>query len=200
MSPAKARLFVALDLPPCPRAALVRWTRQELSAQPGMRLVAAESLHVTLCFLGWREEAEVDRLGELVAACATPAAPRLCIGEPVWLPPRRPRVLALDLTDPDASAAALRARVSETLAANAQYEPETCPFRAHVTVARVGREPGRLAIAPQPPPALRFDSEALTLYRSRLGADGARYEPVLRRAFGPASLYSGRALGPAATP
>ncbi|MDQ6750790.1 MAG: hypothetical protein M3Z33_08575 [Actinomycetota bacterium] len=99
-------------------------------------------------------------------------------------PPRPPGALALDLIDADASTAALQARVSETLAANAEYEPETRPFRAHVTVARLGRATGRVAVAPRPPPALGFDGEALTLYRSRLGAEGARYEPLLRRALG----------------
>ncbi len=88
-------------------------------------------------------------------------------------PPRPPGALALDLIDADASTAALQARVSETLAANAEYEPETRPFRAHVTVARLGRATGRVAVAPRPPPALGFDGEALTLYRSRLGAEGA---------------------------
>ncbi len=182
MSVATARLFVALDLPPEVRTVLARWAQQELLAQPGLRQVAVESLHVTLCFLGSREEAQIGALAEVVRACASPP-PRthLTIGEPAWLPPRRPRVLAVDLADPDASVAALQARVSGALTAEGGYQPETRSFRPHVTVARVPRGARPCAVALRPPPQLRFAGEALTLYRSRPGCHGARYEPVVRR-------------------
>ncbi len=53
---ATARLFVALDLPAAPRAELARWARSAAaSARAGgghVRLLAPESLHATLCFLG----------------------------------------------------------------------------------------------------------------------------------------------------
>ena len=181
MSAPKARLFVALDLPSSARTALTRWRAQQLSGHAGLRLVAAESLHATLCFLGWREETEVGAVAELVSACASPAtAAPLTIGSPTWLPPRRPRVLAVDLVDHDGTLAALQARVSEMLAAGAEHQPEARPFRPHVTVARVARGARVPAVTPSLPPALRFAGEAVTLYRSRLGSGGARYEPVLR--------------------
>jgi 2'-5' RNA ligase len=187
VSVATARLFVALDLPAEPRAALTAWAERELSAQPGVRLVAAPALHLTLCFLGRREEADVEALAAVVDACSSPPpSMRLEIGGLAWLPPRRPRVLAVDLADPDASVAALQARVSAALADIAAYEPEVRPFRPHVTVARAARGARLRAFAPSPPPALRFAGEALTLYRSRLGPDGARYEPVVRRPLAPA--------------
>lgn len=181
MSVAKARLFVALDLPPRPRAALARWAERELSAQPGLRLVDAEALHVTLCFLGWRDEAEAGALAELVRSCSPPP-PRtdLAIGMPAWLPARQPRVLVVDLADRGAALAALQARVSAALIAKAGYEPESRPFRPHVTVARVQRGARLDTFAVGPPPTLRFAGEALTLYRSRLHAEGAHHEPVVR--------------------
>ena len=181
MSAPKARLFVALDLPSSARAALTRWGAQALSGQAGVRPVAAEALHVTLCFLGWREETEVGAVAELVRACAAPpVATPLMTGAPACFPPRRPRVLAVDLVDGDGALVALQARMSETLAAHADYEPEARRFRPHVTVARVARGARLRAVTPPPPPALRFAGEAVTLYRSRLGSGGARYEPVLR--------------------
>ena len=183
MSASKARLFVALDLPSGPRAALARWAARELSEQAALRLVAAEALHVTLCFLGWREEAEVAAVAELVRVCASPpVTAQLTIGAPAWLPPRRPRVLAVDLADPDGAVGDLQARVSAVLAAGAGYEPETRPFRPHVTVARVARGARLRTPIPSPPPPLRFAGEALTLYRSRLARSGARYESVVRQA------------------
>jgi len=60
--PAKERLFVALELPEDVRVALVAWRPRD----GGLRPVAAESLHVTLAFLGWREAADADMIGALL--------------------------------------------------------------------------------------------------------------------------------------
>ena len=62
----------------------------------------------------------------------------------------------------------------------AYHEPETRPFRPHVTVARVPRGKRVSAGHLEDPPALRFSSTGLVLYRSQLGRGGARYEPVVR--------------------
>ena len=55
-----ARLFVALELPAEVRSALERWSREHAGASPGAA-VQAESLHVTLCFLGSRPVARSMR-------------------------------------------------------------------------------------------------------------------------------------------
>jgi RNA 2',3'-cyclic 3'-phosphodiesterase len=174
-----ARLFVALELPGAVRAALAGWATTELGQRPELRLLAAESLHLTLCFLGWRDESELGEIGDAVAACAAPA-PALALAESAWLPPRRPRVVAVDLADGVGALAALQRSVSDAMAATAAYEPEKRPYRPHVTVARVRRgarvRAGELA-APEP---LEFDGAALTLFRSRLARAGASYEPLVR--------------------
>jgi 2'-5' RNA ligase len=183
---ARARLFVALDLPEPAREALAAWGR-EVAAADGderpLRLLPVEALHVTLCFLGWRDEGQAAEIGAL-ALDALPAgapAPDLAFGEAAWLPPRRPRVLAVDLVDVDGTLGDLQARVAGALHQGAAYEPEKRPFRPHVTVARVprGARAGRPdgPVAPEP---LRFAGAALTLYRSRLSRSGAEYEPLAR--------------------
>ncbi|MGH2891327.1 MAG: 2'-5' RNA ligase family protein, partial [Solirubrobacteraceae bacterium] len=74
--------------------------------------------------------------------------------------------------------AAVQSALSAALAVAGHYEPESRPFLAHVTVARVGRDarvrPQELP-APQP---MRFTSTKVTLYRSRRGHGPARYEPL----------------------
>jgi 2'-5' RNA ligase len=169
---------VALDLPPAVRATLTEWTAGELRAIPGLRLIDQGSLHVTLCFLGWRD---LDEVGEIGAACrsaASGAGIRLSLGEALWLPPRRPRVAAVSLTDADGGLGRLQAAVAGALTARGFYEPESRPFLSHVTAARVARG-ARIRPAPlSPPEAVRFDAEAVTLYRSRLERGGARYEPL----------------------
>jgi 2'-5' RNA ligase len=174
----RARLFVALELPPAIRATLAGWAADELRRIPGLRLIDERSLHVTLCFLGWRD---IDEVGEIGAVCRTAASRArigLSLGEALWLPPRRPRVVAVDLVGADRRLARLQAAVADALTAREFYEPETRPFLGHVTVARVARG-ARIRPTPlPPPPAVRFDAEAVTLYRSRLEPGGARYEAL----------------------
>jgi hypothetical protein len=61
------RLFVALDLDHAARSALVSWRAGIVSAHPGVRPVAEDALHVTLCFLGTCAMEDVDAIA---AACA----------------------------------------------------------------------------------------------------------------------------------
>jgi RNA 2',3'-cyclic 3'-phosphodiesterase len=177
--PARARLFVALDLPEPVRHGLAAWARAQAQGREDLRLVDAEMLHVTLCFLGWREEREAEAIGAAVTACATPL-PELRLGEGAWLPPRRPRVLAADLEDGAGAVAELQRRVSEALVAAAGYEPERRTYRPHVTVARVRGRARLRAFELDAPPGTPFRGSALTLYRSSLRRDGALYSPLAR--------------------
>ncbi len=181
-SGAKARLFVALDIPEGVREALAAWQRRELAALPELRPVAPEALHVTLCFLGWRDLAEAGRIGELAVGAAE-AVQNLALGEPTWLPRRVPRVLAIEVEDAGGRCANLQSAVSDALVAGGFYERETRPFLPHVTVGRVrGRRSPRGVRhrPPGPPPPLAFEGAAVTLYRSRPAAGGSTYEPLAR--------------------
>jgi 2'-5' RNA ligase len=182
VTPPKARLFVALDLPGPVRDRLHRWGRAQLGGRDALRAIRRDDLHVTLCFLGWREEADVAHLGGIVRSCAVPV-PELSLGDPVWLPPRRPRVVAVDVADGAGALSALQAALSAALADRGGYEPEARAYRPHVTVVRVrsgARVPARDRSGLEPPDGGGFSGAALTLYRSRLSAAGARYEPAQR--------------------
>jgi 2'-5' RNA ligase len=142
-----------------------------------LRLVAPEYLHVTLCFLGGREESQVEAIGAASVACAAPVG-ELAVGGGLWLPPRRPRVLAVALEDPAERLGAVQAAVSQAMANVAGYKPEQRPFLAHVTVARVRRGERAPRGDLDDPPPLRFAPTTLTLYRSHLSPRGARYEAL----------------------
>jgi 2'-5' RNA ligase len=169
------RLFVAVTLPDHVRGALAGWRPRD----DALRAVDPEALHVTLAFLGWRDDSAVERIGAAAMACARPVS-SVTIGSARWIPPRRPRVLAVDLDDAD-ELTALQARISDAMVQAAGYVPEKRPFLPHVTVARVRRG----ARAPRDelpdPPALRFVPFALTLYRSHLKREGATYEPLVQK-------------------
>ena len=179
-----ARLFVALELPADVREGFARWCADAVSRERGLRLLGAESLHVTLCFLGSRRVEEIDAIsGALAAAAGEPVAP-LSVGEPVWLPARRPRVLAVELCDEQGVLAAVQDRLADALSAGGWYAREARPFLAHVTVARVARDKRVRSFELPSPPAQRFEGSVVTLFRSRLGPGGAQYEGLSRVALG----------------
>lgn len=178
MSDGTARLFIALDLPPAVADALVAW-RAPLLAGDGLRAVDPGALHATLCFLGERPELAVPPLAALVEACAGSAA-GLALGAPLWLPRHRPRVLAVALEDRHGELGALQERTLAALADGGWHEPDPRPYLPHVTVARVRGEARVAPVELAAPPPMAFDGAALSLYRSRLGGDGARYESLTR--------------------
>jgi 2'-5' RNA ligase len=188
---ALARLFVAVDPPPRACEELAAWTRTASAGlglragkrgRPPLRLLAPETLHLTLCFLGSRPVAEIDAIAGALSSGSGPVG-ELCVGAPVWLPPRRPRALAVEVRDDEGELAALHADVSRAIAAVSGWEPERRRFRAHVTLARIGAgsvlrsSRGELSLPATPP--LRFTPAALILYRSWLSPAGASYEPLV---------------------
>jgi 2'-5' RNA ligase len=180
----RVRLFVALDLPDRFRAGIVAWGDREL-ADPGLRRPAPESLHVTLAFLGYRAEKEVEAIAAAVRESVAPA-PWMQLQGPVPVPARgRPRLFALPVVSPGAEA--LQFGLEENLVRGRFYEPEKRPFWPHVTVARVrpeARGSKRPAPVERPPAGLpesleeAFLGVRLTLYRSELQPSGARYVPL----------------------
>jgi 2'-5' RNA ligase len=189
-------MFLALDLPGDAREELVRWRDAILSSRTDVRPVRPEALHVTLIFLGWQDEAAAERIAA-AAFGAIPAGPpaHLTATEVKPIPPRNPRLFALDLDDEDGRATAWQAAMSDALETGGWYRPEKRPFWPHITLARVKR--GERRVPPPPadpsPPAEPFEASTLTLYRSTLRPQGALYEPLAR-------TVAGDALDPASEP
>ena len=174
MSEDRLRLFVALALPENVRCELSRWR----PAMEGLRFVAAQDLHVTLCFLGSLDAGAVPGVVRECGAVAGMAAAPLTVGEALWLPRRAPRVLAVALHDRGGGLGAVQSRLAGALAQAGLYRPEARPFLPHATVARVRRGARVRAVALEDPPPVQFVGRELTVFRSRLGAGGARYEAL----------------------
>jgi 2'-5' RNA ligase len=177
-------VFVALDLPDPVRAGLVEWGGGAL-ADPALRPVKPESLHITLAFLGCRPEKDIPRLGEIIEARQAPA-PKIELGDPVPRPERgRPRLFALPAES--SGTIALQAMLQERLVEARLYEPEKRPFWPHVTVARVRREergskrPALVGQRPGPLPknlSQLFGAVRIVLYRSQIQPQGSHYTPL----------------------
>lgn len=179
------------------REQLAAWARSSLrgfGARTGgrvsLRVLDPELLHVTLCFLGDRPVGELTAIGDALAGCAGPAG-ELSLGAPLWLPPRRPRTLAVEVhDDPDGGLQALQEQLARALASACDFREEHRRFRPHVTVARMREHPerhgrnrgvqGERTLAATP--ALSFAVTEVVLYRSWLSPDGASYEPLVTQA------------------
>ncbi|HET7758111.1 MAG TPA: RNA 2',3'-cyclic phosphodiesterase [Steroidobacteraceae bacterium] len=171
------RLFFALWPDAAQRAALVHAVRKAVRGCGG-RPVPAESLHVTLAFLGSVPESRIAELGA-VAHAAAARAPQvsplaLTLGRIGYA--ARAQILWV-LADREANAvpglAALAGALREATEA-AGFCPDLKPFRLHVTVAR------KVTHAPSPqamrPVEWRFDGFALI--ESRTDPAGALYSVV----------------------
>jgi len=178
--PETLRLFAALDIPARIRTGIEAWGVRELT-DPGLRPIAAENLHMTLCFLGRTDASRVENAAEAVTTLpAEPVRLRL-LRRPVGRPRKRPGVWALEADAP--AAVELQGRLAAAFAAAGLYEPEDRPFWAHLTVARTRvergkRRPQRVKRPPGDLPAdlaEPFDAVRVSLYRSDLRPDAAKY-------------------------
>ena len=165
------RLFFAV-MPDAPSRERLSALAAETARVTGGRASAADTLHLTVVFVGSVDDAAVpairdagdatrrerfavslDTLGSFARAGIAWAAPRSA-------PPALQRINA-DLV------AALGARGVTT---------ETRPYRPHVTLARRCALP---VSAPIDPP-IAWDVDAVVLMSSRLLSEGPRYEPIAR--------------------
>ena len=174
------RIFIAVRIPERIREGLSRL--QSFLSDEGLRQirwVRASGVHLTLRFCG---EISSQTLG-LLSDNLTPGAPfppfESRLGRLGVFPDRgAPRVLFLGL-EPAAALLPLSEWVEKRVQA-AGLPPENRPFKPHLTLGRF--RPGtRSAALPELPILPELDRAtipvgSLTLFRSHLGAQGARYE------------------------
>jgi RNA 2',3'-cyclic 3'-phosphodiesterase len=179
------RCFVALVPPRSLVDRLAEWGEEAFGSLDGVRPVAAESLHVTLAFLGELDQPEVERAGAIVSGVVQRRIRLRLEPQPVRVPKGRPRVLALN--EVAGEAAAVQSEVAGALIESGLLEPKARPFWSHLTVARVKRGAldgarGRdLAAALPEVPAQALGpshAESLSLLRSEPGPQGSRYTPL----------------------
>ena len=162
----RLRLFCALKLPDDALATLAGWQAEHLREGDG-RISPPEALHVTLAFLGSRPAGEVPVIAEALRAASAEAAP-------VELRPacyRETRNVGM-LVCEDVGGAAT---------ALAVYRREERAWLPHVTVLRFKKRAG---LSPEVPNRCSIHVVRSALYRSTLGAGGARYDALETAALG----------------
>jgi 2'-5' RNA ligase len=163
------RVFVAVWLPPELVEQLVELERP---AVRGVRWTTADQWHVTLRFLGG-----VDDVTEVDSALA--AAPLLTLGRTVAIAGPATDVVGTRIVSvPVAGLERLAAAVQRATAGMGRAESPR-PFHGHVTLARLRQPDGRLAWSlAGAPVAAAWPVTDVTLVRSQLHSEGARYETV----------------------
>jgi len=169
MAAARQRLFFALWPDDDTRSALARLARRRLRSGNG-RPIDARNLHLTLAFLG-AVDAGFRVCAERAAESLTAPAFEIEFQRLGYWP--RPRVL---WSAPERTPEALTGLAS--LLRNALvacgHEPESRPFRAHITLARKVRDPvGDATHMPILWPVSEFH-----LVESQTLPQGARYRPL----------------------
>ena len=179
------RLFVAVELPPSIVSAgqsvaeELRHRITHISPRARLTWVAPEHMHVTIRFIGEVNDEQAAAVARVLSPPIQMPAFQIALGEVGAFPGRgAPRTLWLALSAASQEFEALEKEVSERLE-QVGVAPESRPFRAHVTLARV-REPAGLRASallagiPVPPHAGgRVD--AITLFASRLSPRGPTY-------------------------
>lgn len=169
---------MALDPPAEVRAEAEAWGRHIARSTTGLRVVPARNSHITLAFLGDRDEYEVEEAARALEEAAAPVS-GLALGAPAWLPKRRPRNLVLDIHDDRGELIELQSALAAELRRSLGWQ-EGRPYRPHLTCARTGRGFSPTGLRLPVSPSIGFEAASLSLYSSRLSPEGAEYEVIER--------------------
>jgi len=163
----KLRLFFASWPDERSATKLERWAR-EASGATGGRVTRAQTIHLTLAFLG---EVPADRVPAALDAARRVRARShaFAIEEARFWPHNR--IVWVGPKETPAPLAELAAQLRRELQSEG-FRIEARPFAAHVTLIRKAREPKELP----PPPAVSWPVSEFVLVCSTLSREGSRYE------------------------
>lgn len=171
------RLFFAL-LPSPPQRTAMHDAALSLVRRTGGRPVAAEDLHLTLCFLGQVPEGRIDALIAAAEGIESTGTSLALDRADLW---RRSCVLCL-LPSPGEEVDRIGRLAAELTAAvrSIGLTPDQQPFRPHVTLARkLPAEAFRSESWPKTLPApLTLSTGGFALMSSIGAGDGPRYKMV----------------------
>jgi RNA 2',3'-cyclic 3'-phosphodiesterase len=189
------RLFIALDIDAGIRERIARFVEGVQAFAPDARWVRAESLHITLKFIGEKPEAFVDELKQRLGDLRCPSFGLSVRGFGFFPNPRAARVFWIGI-EAGGELAKLAGTVDETVAPLG-VEREDHAFSPHLTLARGGKTGAprwqqsdganmkfkRLQEKLASMPPLEFGTitaREYFVYESKLGRGGSQYTKIAR--------------------
>jgi 2'-5' RNA ligase len=184
--PPVIRIFFAIDLPEHAKEQLGGFINRlkKKSRSHGIRWSKPENLHITLQFLA---EAKTEHLSALIENVKSRVkeitqASTLVFGRLHLFPsPYRPRVIVLDIA-PQEELFALASVIGEGIKAS-NYEIESRPFRAHLTLGRI-KQPQEMNLSflseCDIPAFEAIDVSEVVLFRSEPQPEGSKYTVMER--------------------
>lgn len=178
------RLFIAADLDNTARQQLTEFMRTVAHCGGKINFTAPENLHITLAFLGDTQDREIPKIIQAAAdAVHGVKALTFCVqGAKLIGPEESPKMIWANVTEGHDSLAALADNISAAIAPLG-FKPETRPFNAHVTLARIkyAKDPHELENRISPAAEKFFGKihlQAVTIYESILKPTGPIYLPL----------------------
>jgi RNA 2',3'-cyclic 3'-phosphodiesterase len=185
------RAFLAVNLPPATRVELYGALEPLRTSLADVRWLPAESLHMTLKFLGDVEGPDVERISATASDVLVKYPPMtLSMGGVGGFPSiRRANIVWIGVAvDPTFER---MQRDVELAMSRLGFAREQRPFRGHITVGRAkseARAPSLERIAGSVEYRGTIDVTAVELMRSHTDAAGARYETLTRYPLGPKDI------------
>jgi 2'-5' RNA ligase len=190
------RAFVALPLPHEVERRLATIIADLSKRSREVKWVRAESVHLTVKFLGDTDEKLIYRIGAALDAIAAESQPMVSVIDRLGGFPslKRPRVIWAGGGEPLDPAVRLAGR-GDAVTAEFGFDRETRPFKAHLTLGRVreGRRVDDLARYIESyrvePCEMRLDR--LVLIKSILTPQGAIYQRLHEALLGGGARFAG---------
>jgi len=190
------RIFVALDIDQQVRDRIRRFMDEIRSLAPDVRWVGAESLHLTVKFIGEQPDASVSKIENALRAIPVKPFQISFRGAGFFPDEKSARVFWIGI-EADSALAELAAQVEQALVPLG-IAPEKRAFSPHLTLARAGDGSGahgkqrgdrpnrrfsalqaKLTTLPAPEFGTMKAAEFF-LYRSQLSSRGAQYTKITR--------------------
>lgn len=165
---ARRRVFFAF-WPDAPARARLEALARDAAQALGGRAMRADSLHVTLAFIGEVDDTRCDRLREIGDAVRAPAFRMTLDRCGLW---RHNGIFQAGCHEAPSGEARLFAALAAPLR-GAGFALDARPHLPHVTLVRkAGTQGGEMPVMATP---IAWEVDAFTLVESTLAADGSRY-------------------------
>ena len=132
------RTFISAELPEEVKKNIEKGINELKQAGAAVRWVKTENLHITLKFLGWVEEKNLDKIIELTskAVSGSGSFKAKFAGMGTFPEGKSPRVIWVGTKEGGGKLCGLAKRIEKTLA-KADFKKEKRDFKAHITIGRV---------------------------------------------------------------